>query len=168
MDENPDEDLEFPVPNYKMINTTYVGSHLKNYDSCVVLSHFKGHQMGGFGGALKNMSIGIASTKGKLNIHSAGRTTDQADTWANLPKQDDFLESMADACRGVIDYVGRKYKCYIGVANNLSVDCDCDSNQKDPVMNDLGIVASLDPVANDQAFIDLIWNSKDPGSILFN
>ena len=156
-------EMEIPVHGGFHLDKDIVGDHLKNYDSILMLSHFKGHQMGGFGGALKNMSIGIASTKGKLNIHSAGRTTDQADTWANLPKQDDFLESMADACRGVIDYVGRENLCYISVANNLSVDCDCDSNPDKPEMADIGIFASFDPVSLDKACYDAVKNSEDPG-----
>ena len=156
-------EMEIPVHGGFHLDKDIVGDHLKNYDSILMLSHFKGHAMGGFGGALKNMSIGIASTKGKLNIHSAGRSLDQDDTWANLPKQDDFLESMADACRGVIDFVGRENICYISVANNLSVDCDCDSNPDKPEMADIGIFASFDPVSIDIACYDAVKNSEDPG-----
>ena len=156
-------EMEIPVHGGFHLDKDIVGDHLKNYDSILMLSHFKGHAMGGFGGALKNMSIGIASTKGKLNIHSAGRFLDQEDTWANLPKQDDFLESMADACRGVIDFVGRENICYISVANNLSVDCDCDSNPDKPEMADIGIFASFDPVSIDIACYDAVKNSEDPG-----
>lgn len=158
-------EMEIPVHGGFHLEKDIVGDHLKNYDSILMLSHFKGHAMGGFGGALKNMSIGIASTNGKLYIHSAGRTTNQQDTWDHLPKQDDFLESMADACRGVVDYVGRENICYISVANHLSVDCDCDcdSNPEKPEMGDLGIFASFDPVALDKACYDAVKNSEDPG-----
>ena len=140
-----------------------VGEHIDNYASFLLLSQFKGHAMGGFGGALKNMSIGMASTNGKLNIHSAGTSLNQEHVWSHLPKQDDFLESMADACKGVIDYVGKDNLLYINVANNLSVDCDCDSNPATPKMNDIGIFASTDPVALDQACYDAVINSTDPG-----
>jgi hypothetical protein len=109
------------------------------------------------------MSIGIASHNGKLNIHSAGRTLDQEDTWNNLPAQDDFLESMADACKAVIEYKGKENIAYINVANNLSVDCDCDSNPDAPEMKDIGIFASTDPVALDQACYDAVKNSEDSG-----
>lgn len=161
MDE--DGEFEIPVSDGYHLDKDIVGEHLKNYSSILMLSHFKGHQMGGFGGALKNMSIGVASTKGKLNIHSAGRTLDQADTWGNLPAQDDFLESMADACKGVVTYMGKDNIVYINVANNLSVDCDCDSNPDAPEMGDLGIFASTDPVALDQACYDAVINAEDPG-----
>lgn len=157
------DEFSIPVENGFHLKEDIVGEHLKNYDSILMLSHFKGHLMGGFGGALKNMSIGIASTSGKLNIHSAGRTLDQEDTWAHLPKQDDFLESMADACDAVIHYMGAKNIVYINVANRLSVDCDCDSNPHEPEMADLGIFASLDPVALDQACYDAVKNASDPG-----
>ena len=162
-----DSEGEFRIPTRegsKHIKEDIVGSHLEKYDSLLMLSHFKGHQMGGFGGALKNMSIGVASTKGKLNIHSAGRTLNQVATWAHLPPQDDFLESMAEACSAVIDYYNQRGGIvYINVINNLSVDCDCDSNPETPCMEDIGIVASLDPVAIDRASLDLIYKSKDPG-----
>ena len=154
--------MTLPV-NRKVLKEDYVGSHFKNYGSYLVLSHFKGHLMGGFGGALKNISIGIASTLGKLNIHSAGTSLDQEYVWSHLPAQDDFLESMADACDAVISYVGAKNMAYINVANRLSVDCDCDSNPAEPEMGDLGIFASLDPVALDQACYDAVMNSDDPG-----
>lgn len=160
-----DEEGEFSIAIDKgfHLQNNLVGSHLNHYDSIVMLSHFKGHAMGGFGGALKNMSIGLASTHGKLNIHSAGRTIDQQDTWDNLPKQDDFLESMADACKAIIEYKGKENIVYINVANNLSVDCDCDANPADPKMADIGIFASTDPVAIDQACYDAVINSNDPG-----
>ncbi len=160
-----DEDDEFSIAIDKgfHLKNNIVGSHLNNYDSIVMLSHFKGHAMGGFGGALKNMSIGLASTHGKLNIHSAGRTIDQQDTWDNLPEQDAFLESMADACKAIMEYKGKENIVYINVANNLSVDCDCDANPADPKMADIGIFASIDPVAIDQACYDAVINSNDPG-----
>lgn len=156
-------EFEIPINNGFHLDKDIVGEHLKKYNSILMLSHFKGHAMGGFGGALKNMSIGMASTKGKLNIHSAGKTLNQQETWNNLPPQDDFLESMADACKGIISYFGKENIVYINVANNLSVDCDCDSNPADPEMNDLGIFASLDPVALDQACYDAVINSNDEG-----
>jgi hypothetical protein len=119
--------------------------------------------MGGFGGALKNMSIGIASTAGKTHIHTAGKTSDHKIIWKNTAKQDDFLESMADACRGVVDYMGAENILYINIANRLSVDCDCDSHPAEPEMGDLGIFASLDPVALDCACYDAVKNSPDAG-----
>ena len=161
MDE--DGEFEIPIENGFHLNKNIVGKNIDKYDSILCLSHFKGHAMGGFGGALKNMAIGFASTKGKLNIHSAGTSLDQEKTWANLPKQDDFLESMADAVKSIIDYKGKENIIYINVANNLSVDCDCDSNPHKPEMADIGIFASLDPVAIDQACYDSVINSPDKG-----
>ena len=162
-----DSEGEIDIPTRegsKHLTRDIVGSHIQNYDSLLMLSHFKGHAMGGFGGALKNMSIGVASTNGKLNIHSAGRTLDQADTWNNLPPADDFLESMAEADCAVADYFSKKGGIvYINVINNLSVDCDCDSHPETPCMKDIGITASLDPVALDRATLDLIYKSNDPG-----
>ena len=157
------EDMEIPVENGFHLKTNIVGKNIENYDSILILSHFKGHMMGGFGGALKNMSIGIASTKGKTNIHTASFTTDYRILFDNLPEQDVFLESMADACKGVIDYKGEDNILYINVANKLSIDCDCDSNPHDPEMGDLGIYASTDPVALDRACYDAVKNSPDPG-----
>lgn len=163
-----DAEGEFAIPTRegcKHLKEDIVGSHLANYDSILMLSHFKGHAMGGFGGALKNMSIGVASTKGKLNIHSAGaENQEQAYVWSHLPAQDDFLESMAEACSAVMDYYAQKGGIvYVNVINNLSVDCDCDSHPEDPCMADIGIVASLDPVAADRASLDFIYKSNDPG-----
>ena len=158
-------DMAIPVENGFHLKEDYVGNHLKNYDSMLVLSHFKGHAMGGFGGALKNISIGIASSRGKLWIHSAGKSTNQPEVWSNLPEQDDFLESMADASKGVIDYMGKENMLYISIANNLSVDCDCDANPHAPEMDDLGIFASTDPVALDQACYDAVINAEDPGKV---
>lgn len=156
-------DMEIPVEGGFHLKRNTVGEHLKNYDSVLILSHFKGHAMGGFGGALKNMSIGIASTRGKTNIHTAAVTTDYRELFSNLPPQDHFLESMADACKGVIDYEGAENILYISVANNLSIDCDCDSHPHDPEMADLGILASTDPVALDQACYDAVIHADDPG-----
>ena len=157
-------EIEIPVHNGFHLEKDIVGEHLNNYDSLLILSHFKGHVMGGFGGALKNISIGIGSTAGKAYIHSAGQTTDSSDCWGvYAPKQDDFLEPMADACEAVLRYVGYKNLAYINVANRLSVDCDCDSHPAEPEMADLGIFASLDPVALDQACYDAVKNCADPG-----
>lgn len=156
-------DMPIPVENGFHLKEDYVGEHLKNYDSMLVLSHFKGHAMGGFGGALKNISIGIGSSKGKTWIHTAGKVKNPSELFANLPEQDYFLESMADACKGVINFMGKENMVYINVANNLSVDCDCDSNPHAPEMADLGIFASTDPVALDQACYDAVVNAKDEG-----
>ncbi len=156
-------DMAIPVKNGFHLKEDYVGKHLENYDSMLVLSHFKGHAMGGFGGALKNISIGIGSSNGKAWIHTAGKSKNPSELWDNLPEQDDFLESMADASEAVINYMGKENMVYINVANNLSVDCDCDSNPHAPEMADLGIFASLDPVALDQACYDAVKNSPDEG-----
>ena len=156
-------ELELPVSGGFHLDRDIVGEHFTQYDSVLVLSHFKGHAMGGFGGALKNISIGIASTRGKANIHTAGKTTDPNVLWNNLPQQDFFLESMADACQAVIAYKGAANMVYINVANRLSVDCDCDSHPAEPEMGDLGIFASVDPVALDQACYDAVVNAEDPG-----
>ena len=156
-------EMEIPVDGGFHLKKNIIGAHFAHYDSMLVLSHFKGHAMGGFGGALKNMSIGIGSSHGKANIHTAGVTTDCQAMWNQFTKQDDFLESMADACKGVIDYMGAENILYISVANNLSVDCDCDANPHAPEMEDIGIFASVDPVALDQACYDAVINSPDPG-----
>lgn len=155
-------DMVLDIPNGKVIKKNYVGKNLKNYDSLLVLSHFKGHPMGGYGGALKQLSIGVASSAGKSYIHSAGKYTDQTKVWGDLPEQDKFLESMADAASSVVNYF-KPNVAYINVICNLSVDCDCCAVAEDPCMKDIGVLASLDPVALDQACIDLIYNSKDPG-----
>ena len=151
-------DIALPVNGGVRISQNYVGAHLRNYASMLMLSHFKGHAMGGFGGALKNMSIGIASSYGKAYIHGAG---DPAKIWT--ADHDMFLESMADADKSVMDFMGRENLAYINVANRLSVDCDCDSNPHEPEMADIGIFASLDPVAVDQACVDAVYASPDPG-----
>lgn len=158
-------EMELPVSGGFHLDRDIVGEHFANYDSILVLSHFKGHAMGGFGGALKNISIGIASTRGKANIHTAGKTTDAKELWDNLPQQDHFLESMADACQAVITYKGAENMVYINVANRLSVDCDCDSHPAEPEMEDLGIFASVDPVAVDQACYDAVIHAHDPGKV---
>ena len=159
-EEGPDVELE--IPNGKILKKNFVGKHINNYDSMLVLSHFKGHPMGGYGGALKQLSIGVASSEGKSWIHSAGNSKDQYTIWDNLPEQDKFLESMADAASSVVKHFNGNI-AFINVMCNLSVDCDCCSVAEDPYMKDIGILASLDPIAIDQACIDLVYNSKDPG-----
>ena len=156
-------DIAIPVENGIHLKENYVGAHLENYNSMLMLSHFKGHAMGGFGGALKNMSIGVASSEGKTWIHTAGKTRKPSELWDNLPEEQNFfLESMAEADKSVIDYMKGNI-LYINVMNNLSIDCDCDSNPEDPCMKDIGITASLDPVACDKASLDLVYNSNDSG-----
>lgn len=155
MDE--DSDFMIPITNGYHLNENYVGSNMKNYDSVLMLSHFKGHTMAGYGGALKNMSIGMASSKGKINIHTAGKGGDMLKADRNK-----FLESMVDADQSIINYFGKDNILYINVANNLSIDCDCDSNPKDPEISDIGIFASTDPVAIDQACIDAVYNHPNP------
>lgn len=151
-------DLVLDVPGGKRIQKNYVGKHLSNYDSMLVLSHFKGHPMGGFGGALKQLSIGVASSYGKACIHGAG---DPDQFWTS--DHDSFLESMADAASSVVNYFGDNL-AYVNVMKNLSVDCDCCDVAEDPCMKDIGILVSLDPVAIDQACLDLVYAAKDdPG-----
>lgn len=157
-------EVELPVEGGKHLKFDIVGKDFLNYDFTIILSHFKGHAMGGFGGAIKNMSIGIASSNGKAWIHSAGKTRVPAEAWKNLPEQDDFLESMAEAAKAVADHCGDRI-LYISVANNLSVDCDCDASPEEPRMGDIGILASLDPVALDRACTDLVRSSEDHGKI---
>ena len=156
------DDMVLDIPNGKVLKQNFVGKNMKNYDSMLVLSHFKGHPMGGYGGALKQLSIGCASSEGKSWIHSAGKTKDQTIVWENLPEQNLFLESMADAASSVVNYF-KDNILFINVMCNLSVDCDCCAVAEDPCMIDIGILASTDPIAIDQACIDLIYNSKDPG-----
>jgi len=164
MDE--DGDIALPFPNGKHIKEDFVGSHFNNYDSFLILSHFKGHQMGGFGGAMKNMSIGIASAEGKVWIHTAGKTKDPSRfNEAFTTPQDDFLESMAEAAGAVMSKLGKNI-AYINIANNLSVDCDCNSNPAIPTMKDIGILASLDPVALDQACVDLVYRAPDSKDLI--
>ncbi|MDE7393412.1 MAG: DUF362 domain-containing protein [Muribaculaceae bacterium] len=157
-----DGELILPVNGGKHLDKDIVGKNLADYDFIIVLSHFKGHQMGGFGGALKNISIGIASSAGKAYIHSAGKTSNVDSFWQNTAEQADFIESMAEAAKAVTDYTG-DHILYINVANNLSVDCDCNGDPAAPEMADLGIFASLDPVALDKACVDMVMNSDDPG-----
>lgn len=157
-----ERDMVLDIPNGKVIKENYVGSHLNNYDSMLVISHFKGHPMGGFGGALKQLSIGVASSSGKTYIHTAGKTTDVSKLWENLPEQDKFIEAMADAASSIHN----KFKgniAYINVMKNMSVDCDCCAKAEDPCMKDIGVLASLDPIAIDKACIDLVRNSTDEG-----
>ena len=156
----PDKVLE--IPNGKVIKENYVGKNIDNYDSMLVLSHFKGHPMGGYGGALKQLSIGVASSEGKSWIHSGGKTKDQTILWDNLAEQDKFLEAMADAASSVHKHFNNNI-AYVSIMCNLSVDCDCCAVAEDPCMKDIGVLASLDPIAIDQACIDLIYNSEDPG-----
>lgn len=150
-------DLELAVPEGKKIQKNFVGKNIQNYDSMLVLSHFKGHPMGGYGGAIKQLSIGVASSYGKAYIHGVGDTDN---FWGS--DHDSFLESMADAALSVIEYFKGNI-AYINVMKNMSVDCDCCAVAEDPCMKDIGILASTDPVAIDQACIDLVYASKDPG-----
>ena len=161
MDEN-DDDLVLDIPNGKVIKRDYIGSHIDRYDSILVLSHFKGHPMGGYGGALKQLSIGFASSRGKAYIHSAGVTTDQTKVWDKLPEHDRFLEAMADAASAVHNKLKGRV-LYISMMCNMSVDCDCCAVAEDPCMKDIGIVASTDPIALDRACLDLVMKSNDPG-----
>ena len=158
------DDVEVPVENAEYCPTARIGRAVMDADVFISLTHFKGHEATGFGGAIKNISIGIASSGGKAWIHSAGTTKDVSKVWGNLPEQDNFLESMAEAAKAVTDHCGDKI-LYISVANNLSVDCDCDSSPEDPRMGDIGILASLDPVALDRACTDLVRSSEDHGKI---
>ena len=151
------EDMVLEIPEGKHIKKNYVGKNLADYDSLLVLSHFKGHPMGGFGGALKNISIGLASSHGKAYIHGVG---DVDAFWT--ADHDSFIESMADAAKSIIDYEKGNI-AFINVMCNMSVDCDCCAVAEDPCMADIGILASLDPVALDQACLDLVYASDDPG-----
>ena len=152
-----DGETALKISGGKQIDKNYVGKNLSRYDSILILSHFKGHVMGGFGGALKNMSIGIASSHGKAHIHGAG---DPKKLWDC--EQDKFLEAMADADKSIVEFFGGRI-AYINVMRNLSIDCDCDSNPHPPEMADIGILASHDPVALDQACVDLVYASPDKG-----
>ena len=152
-------DLELPIPGGRVIQKNYVGKDIVNYNSMLVLSHFKGHPMGGFGGALKQLSIGVGSSYGKAYIHGAG---DPKQLWT--ADHNSFLEAMADAAGSVIDYFGGNL-VYINVMKNMSVDCDCCAVAEDPCMADIGILASTDPIAIDQACLDLVYASTDPGRL---
>ena len=151
------DELEIDIPEGKVINKNYLGKNIENYDSMLVVSHFKGHPMGGYGGALKQLSIGLASSRGKAYIHGAGV---EENIWT--AEHDLFLESMADAAKSVVDYFNGNI-AYINIMKNMSVDCDCCREAEDPCMNDIGILSSTDPVAIDQACIDLVYNSQDKG-----
>ena len=157
--EGPDKVLE--IPNGKVIQKDYVGKNIDNYDSMLVLSHFKGHPMGGYGGALKQLSIGVASGHGKSYIHCVGNENGTFEDMFHVD-QNKFLEAMADSASAVAKYFENRI-VYINVMCNMSVDCDCCSVAEDPCMKDIGILASLDPIAIDQACIDLVYNSEDPG-----
>ena len=156
-----EDSMELPIEGGNRLSVDYVGSHFVNYDSFLVLSHFKGHAMAGFGGAIKNISIGFGSSMGKVWIHSGGTRT-SGSIWG---EQDPFLESMADAAKGVDTYMGDNI-VYISVLNRLSVDCDCDGNPEEPDMHDIGILASADPLAIDQAAIDLVYAMPDSESLV--
>ncbi|MBQ1549301.1 MAG: DUF362 domain-containing protein [Clostridia bacterium] len=155
-------DVVWDIPNGKVLKTNTVGKNILNYDSMLVLAHFKGHPMGGYGGALKQLSIGCASSAGKALIHSGGVSTDIIKCWDKHAEQDRFCEAMADAASTVVDHFGKNI-LFINVMKNLSVDCDCTAQAEDPCMEDIGILASTDPVAIDQACMDLIYSSDDPG-----
>lgn len=150
-------DMELAIPNGKVIKKNYVGKNMANYDSMLVLSHFKGHPMGGYGGAIKQLSIGVASSYGKAYIHGAGVPEE---IWT--ADHDSFLESMADAASSIVNYFDGRV-LYVNVMKNMSVDCDCCAEAEDPCMKDIGILVSDDPVAIDQACIDLVYASEDPG-----
>ncbi len=159
-------DLALPVSNGRLLQKNLVGKNLAHYDSLLVLSHFKGHPMGGFGGALKQLSIGCASAAGKARIHSAGVTDDVDAVWERTAPQDDFCEAMAESAGSVVEYFGGS-AAYVNIMCNLSVDCDCCAVAEDPCMKDIGILSSLDPVALDRACLDLIYQSDDPGRAHF-
>ena len=151
------EEIELDIPTGKIIKKNYIGKNIENYDSMLVVSHFKGHPMGGYGGALKQLSIGLASSRGKAYIHGAGV---EENIWT--AEHDLFLESMADAAKSVVDYFDNNI-AYVNVMCNMSVDCDCCAKAEDPCMKDIGILSSTDPVALDQACIDLVYNANDEG-----
>lgn len=151
------DEIELDIPEGKIIKKNYIGKNIEKYDSMLVVSHFKGHPMGGYGGALKQLSIGVASSHGKAYIHGAGV---EEDIWT--AEHDLFLESMADAAKSVIDYFDGNI-AYINIMKNMSVDCDCCAKAEDPCIKDIGILSSTDPVALDQACIDLVYNSNDEG-----
>lgn len=155
-------DLVLPVSGGNVLKENYVGKNIADYDAMLVLSHFKGHPAGGYGGALKQLSIGCASSEGKAWIHSAGFTKDQTIVWGHMAEQDTFCEAMAESAGSVVEYF-KGNMAFVNMMCNLSVDCDCCAVAEDPCMKDIGILSSLDPVALDQACVDLIYQSKDPG-----
>lgn len=159
-------DVTWPIPDGKILKENKLGKHIENYDSMLVLAHFKGHPMGGYGGALKQLAIGCASRAGKALIHSAGKTDDRFETWQQHADSVAFPEAMADAASSVTEHFKGKI-AFINVMKNLSVDCDCCAVAEDPCMKDIGILASTDPVAIDQACMDLVMNSDDPGKDYF-
>ena len=166
MDENPEDDFQLDIKKYEMIKENYVGGHLKEYDSCVVLSHFKGHQMGGFGGALKQLSIGFASQKGKTWIHTAGQYTEWSHAMKDAANQENFTAAMADAASSIVDYFKNKGQiAFITVMANISLSCDCaGASAPAPRIKDIGILSSTDPVAIDRAALDLVKKNTDTGT----
>jgi uncharacterized Fe-S center protein len=157
-----DADITLEIPDGLLIKKNFIGKNTLKYDSCLVISHFKGHQMGGFGGALKQLSIGFGSTAGKAYQHSGGKTANQNVVWSNCCTDKEFKEAMADAASSIVKFF-RGNMAFINMMVNISIDCDCDGNAKPPVMKDIGILSSTDPVALDKACLDLIYNSDDPG-----
>ena len=166
MDENPEDDFQLNITKYEMIKENYVGGHLKEYDSCVVLSHFKGHQMGGFGGALKQLSIGFASQRGKTWIHTAGKYTEWSHAMRDAANQENFTAAMADAASSIVDYFRNKGQiAFITVLANISKSCDCaGASAPAPKIKDIGILSSTDPVAIDRAALDLLKKNVDTGT----
>ena len=155
-------DITLDIPNGNILKRNYIGKNTKKYDSCLVISHFKGHQMGGFGGALKQLSIGYGSAAGKTYQHTAGKTDDPSKIWENICPDKEFKEAMADAAYSIVDFFKGKM-AFINVMANISIDCDCDAKAQEPCMKDIGILSSTDPGALDRACLDLIYNSKDKG-----
>ena len=155
-------DITLKIPNGILIKETYVGKNIQNYDSCLLISHFKGHVMGGYGGALKQLSIGFGSSAGKAYQHSGGKTVDQTECWKLACSDKEFKESMADAASAVVQYF-KGNMAFINLMVNISPDCDCDGSARPPVMKDIGILSSTDPVALDRACLDLIYNADDEG-----
>ena len=156
------DDITLEIPEGILIKKNFVGKNIQKYDSCLVISHFKGHQMGGFGGALKQLSIGFGSSAGKSYQHSAGKTANQNVVWSNTCTDKEFKEAMADAAYSIVKYF-KGNMAFINLMVNISIDCDCDGKAKKPCMKDMGILSSTDPVALDKACLDLIYNSDDPG-----
>ena len=156
------DDITLEIPDGLLIKKNFVGKNIQKYDSCLVISHFKGHQMGGFGGALKQLSIGFGSSAGKSYQHSAGKTANQNVVWSNVCTDKEFKEAMADAALSIVRYF-KGNMAFINLMVNISIDCDCDGKAKKPCMKDIGILSSTDPVALDKACLDLIYNSDDPG-----
>lgn len=155
-------DLTLKIPNGILIKENYVGKNIQNYDSCLLISHFKGHVMGGYGGALKQLSIGFGSSAGKAYQHSGGKTNDPGKCWSEKASDKEFKEAMADAASSVVEYF-KGNMAFINLMVNISLDCDCDGSAKPPIMKDIGILSSTDPVALDKACLDLIYNSDDEG-----